>query len=199
MSPSSKWIFRTGLAGLLLTTMLLACSGPSSYRVSEAHTQKVLTSVAAAEEDLGTARRTMKEKRYVDALRMVLNRLKTLDTQIYDEYKLKSRAYNEGHLPTVKAYAMLIHELQQAERALLLYLNEPLSVILQQILLKHPDPRAREEALDIIAGSANEIFTRFKSGYRTELLDNLRVRSQSEENVALRTKMNDIIAVLKGD
>ncbi len=182
---------------VVLPLALAGCWGSTQAQVPKEHTTKVLSAVATAEGDLKSARALMKEGRHVDALRTVLNRLKALDTQLYDEYQLKSKAYNDGHLPTVKAYAGLIRELEAAEHALLLYLNEPLSVILQQILLKHPDPRAREEALDIIAGSANEVFTRFKAGYRQELLDNLEVRAEGENNLALRTKMLQIIETLQ--
>ncbi len=187
------------IAAILLVVLLQGCLLFSSNesRVPDEHVRKVLSATAAAEQDLKKARRLMKEKRYVDALRTVLNRLKILDTQIYDEQKLKSKAYQEGHLPTVRVYATLLEELQEAENALLLYLNEPLTYILQNILLKHPDPRAREEALDILAGSANEVFTRFQAGYRKDLLDSLEVRIKGEEEVTLRTKMKKIIDILE--
>ncbi|MBM4319389.1 MAG: hypothetical protein FJ125_05355 [Deltaproteobacteria bacterium] len=187
---------------LLLCTLLACavswtgCGGSSKNLVSTEHTQKVLAATAAAEEDLHTAQQLMKEQRYIEALRSVLNRLKALDTQIYDAYKLKSQAYLAGHLPAVQGIALLIGELEKVEDALLQYLNEPLSIILERILLSDPDPRAREEALDIIAGSANEIFTQFRSGYRQDLLDNLVVRVKSENNLGLRTKMLKIIETL---
>lgn len=190
----ARWLLWTGT---LLALVGGGCFGGSKHRVSEAHTAKVLGAVATAEQDLGAAQQLMKEERQVDALRAVLKRLKALDTQLYDEYRLKSLAYEDGDLPTVRQHAMLIVELEKAETALLLYLNEPLAHILEDILMKHPDPRAREEALDIIAGSANEVFTRFKGGYRTDIVDNLRVRARGESNLALRSKMQRIIETLE--
>lgn len=190
--------FRRLLFPVLLAALASGMGATAAAEdISHDHTRKVLAATAAAEEDLQAAKMLMREKRYIEALRTVLNRLKALDTAIYDEYKLKSQAYIDGDLSTVWGYALLIGELQRVEEALLQYLNEPLTYILERILLADPDPRARDEALDIIAGSANEIFTQFQAGYRQDLLDNLEVRVKSEEDVSLRTKMTKIIEMLK--
>jgi len=184
----------TALLALLL--LVAGCAGAAKSRVPAEHTTKILSATATAEEDLVAAKQLMREERYLDAFRTVLNRLKSLDNQIYDEYKLKSAAYLEGDLPTVRGYAVLIGELEKAEDALLQYLNEPLTVVLEKILLNNPDPRAKDEALDVIAGSANEVFTQFQEGYRQDLLDNLEVRAKGETDVALSTKMLKIIETL---
>ncbi len=197
MPKRTCWQWLLSASCTLLLVAQVGCFGANKHRIPQAHTVKVLEAVAAAEQDLGAAQQLMREERPVDALRALLKRLKTLDTQLYDEYRLKSLAYQAGDLPTVRAHAMLIAEMEQADAALLTYLNEPLAVILEDILMKHPDPRAREEALDIIAGSAHEVFTRFKGGYRTEIVDNLRVRARGESNLALRSKMQRIIETLQ--
>ena len=186
------------LTAALVALCLVACNGgPQGEGIlPDAHHAKVIAATAAAEGDILTARKLLKDKRTVDALNLLLNRIKTLQTLLYDEYILKSRAYDRMDLPTARSYGKLIGELEQAENTLVKWLNEPLDVVLNRILIDHPDPRKREEALDAIDSGANEIFIQFKTGYRREIVRSLKVRGRSEPNVAVQAKMRAILSKL---
>jgi len=191
-------LVRTRLVPVL--TLLLggsACFGgdfPDSPVVTADHRVKIINATASAEGDIGAARRLLKEERTVDALNLLLDRIKTLQTLLYDEYILRSQAYDAMDLPTAKEYGLLIGELKRAEGALVMMLNEPLNIILNRILIGNPDPRRREEAVEAINGGANEVFIQFKTGYREEIVRSFRVRLRTERNVGVRVKM---VAVLK--
>ena len=177
-----------------------ACFGggafPESPIVTADHRVKVIHATAAAEADIGEAQRLLKEERTVDALNLLLDRIKTLQTLLYDEYILRSAAYDAMDLPTAREYGGLIVELKRAENALVRMLNEPLNRILNRILLANPDPRRREEAVDAINGGANEVFIQFKTGYREEIVRSFRVRMRTEHNVGLRVKMAAVLEKL---
>lgn len=132
----------------------------------------------------------------MDSLNLLVNRIKFLQTLLYDEYILKSEAYAAMDLPTAKEYAGIIVDLKRAEEGLVKSINEPLNKILNEILIRNPDPRRREEAVDAIDGGANEIFIQFKTGYREEIIRSFRVRLRSERNVAVKVKMGAVLTKL---
>jgi hypothetical protein len=169
---------------------------PDSPVITHDHRMKVIDATAAAEADIGLARDMVKGDRVVAAMTLLLDRVKNLQTLLYDEHILKSRAYMALDLETAKAYGGLIVDLQRAENGALRMINEPLNRILNRILLGHPDPRRREEAVDAIDGGANEVFIQFKTGYREEIVNSLAVRMRSEENVTVRNKMAAVVAKL---
>jgi hypothetical protein len=86
--------------------------------------------------------------------------------------------------------------LKRAESGLVRSLNGPLNKILNDMLIRNPDPRRREEAVDAIDGGANEIFIQFKTGYREEIVRSFRVRMRNEQNVGVRVKMAAVLLKL---
>ena len=125
-----------------------------------------------------------------------VDRIKSLQTLLYDEYIVKSRSYDAMDLPTAREYAQLILDLKRAEEGLVKSLNGPLNSILNDLLVRNPDPRRREEAVDAINGGANEIFIQFKTGYREEIVRSFRVRLRTERNVAVKVKMAAVLSKL---
>ena len=166
---------------------------PDPKPVEEAHRARIIQATVNAGKDIERARKLMKEERVVDSLNLLLDRIKALQTLLYDEYILKSAAYDAMDLPTAREYARLILDLKRAEEGLVKSLNEPLNFILNDLLIRNPDPRRREEAVDAINGGANEIFIQFKTGYREEIVRSFRVRVRNERNVGVRVKL---VAVL---
>ncbi len=185
------------LVALAATGCFLRGGGfPAPPVVTDDHRARIIAATADAEADIGRARNLLREERVVDALNLLLDRIKTLQTLLYDEYLLRSQAYDSMDLPTAREYGVFIRELQRAETAALMWLNEPLNIILNKILLANPDPRRREEAVDAINGGANEVFIQFKTGYREEIVRSLRVRLRSEHHVGVRVKMNAVLGKL---
>ncbi len=166
---------------------------PDPQPVEEAHRVRIIQATVAAGQDIERARKLMKEERVVDSLNLLLDRIKSLQTLLYDEYIVKSGAYDAMDLPTAREYAQLILDLKRAEEGLVKSLNGPLNSILNDLLVRNPDPRRREEAVDAINGGANEIFIQFKTGYREEIVRSFRVRVRTERNVGVRVKL---VAVL---
>lgn len=169
---------------------------PDSPLVDDGHRSRILAATAAAEADIQHSRRLLKEGRTVDSLNLLINRIKFLQTLLYDEYILKSGAYDAMDLQTAREYAGLIVDLKRAEEGLVKSINEPLNKILNEMLIRNPDPRRREEAVDAIDGGANEIFIQFKTGYREEIIRSFRVRLRTERNVAVKVKMGGVVAKL---
>ena len=169
---------------------------PDSPAIDDAHRNHIIEATAASEADIQTARTLLGEDRIVDSLNLLIDRIKFVQTLLYDEYILKSQAYDAMDLRTALGYDDLINELRRAEDGLVQSLNEPLNKILNEILLQNPDPRRREEAVDAIDGGANEIFIQFKTGYREEIVRSFRVRLRSERNVAVRGKMAGVLSKL---
>ncbi len=169
---------------------------PDSPVIDDAHRSRIIQATAASEADIQASRKLLREERTVDSLNLLVNRIKFLQTLLYDEYILKSRAYDAMDLQTARGYGGLIVDLRRAEEGLVKSLNEPLNKILNDILIRNPDPRRREEAVDAINGGANEIFIQFKTGYREEIVRSFRVRLRTERNVAVKVKMAAVLSKL---